>query len=191
MYIAALDVLSKSKKYAKSYITPEAHPNLVSLNPNETALYWYNNPYTIINTDAEQAKKKGIPDYKISMDPGTYPNKVLQAAQELKHYTVNSQENPSVLPAASVVAPKKITPSKQKYGGWLNQYSRGGVTWLNEYQKGGQAQPIFVSDLNDPRYKSYQDSLGLYKKTLEIENPKYYTNGNPSWYRWKGNTESV
>jgi len=155
MYIAALDVLTKSKKYAKSYITPEAHPNLVSLNPNETALYWYNNPYTIINTDAEQAKKKGIPDYKISMDPGTYPDKVLQAAKELKHYTVNSQENPSVLPTASVVAPKKITPSKQKYGGWLNHYSRGGVTWLNEYASGGTAQGSTkidwdkVRDVND------------------------------------------
>jgi hypothetical protein len=79
-----------------------------------------------------------------------------------------------------------------KNGGWLNEYSRGGVTWLNEYQNGGQAQTIFVSDLNDPRYKDYQDSLSLYNKTLEIENPKYYEKGKkPSWHNWKGDVKSI
>jgi hypothetical protein len=50
---------------------------------------------------------------------------------------------------------------------------------------------LFVSSPKDKRLKSYQDSLGLYNKTKDIQNPKYYKDGSPSWYTWKGNRESV
>jgi hypothetical protein len=60
-----------------------------------------------------------------------------------------------------------------------------------QFQNGGKKKPIYVESKKDPRYKAYNDSLSLYKKTLEIENPKYYIKENgrqsdPSWYNWKG-----
>ena len=52
-------------------------------------------------------------------------------------------------------------------------------------------KPIVVTNPNDPRLKAYNDSLRLYKKTVDIENPKYYEGGEPSWYNWKGNRDQV
>lgn len=57
---------------------------------------------------------------------------------------------------------------------------------IEEFKLGGAPQPIYTSDKNDPRLKNYNDSLSLYKKTKDIENPKYYEDGYPSWYTWKG-----
>ena len=71
-----------------------------------------------------------------------------------------------------------------KYGGWVSR--------LKKMDKGGKTppkknDPIFVTDPNDPRLKAYNDSLSLYKKTVNIENPKYYEDGQPSWWTFKGN----
>jgi hypothetical protein len=51
--------------------------------------------------------------------------------------------------------------SKSKWTGIDAGYKHGG--WLNEYQKKGEVrEPIYVSDKNDPKLKSYNDSLALY-----------------------------
>jgi len=34
--------------------------------------------------------------------------------------------------------------------------------WGGQFQKGGKMKPLYVSSKKDPRYKAYQDSLGLY-----------------------------
>lgn len=47
--------------------------------------------------------------------------------------------------------------------------------------------PIYVNDPNDPRLKSYNDSLSLYNQTRNIENPKYYEKGkSPNYYSFSG-----
>jgi hypothetical protein len=51
--------------------------------------------------------------------------------------------------------------------------------------------PIYTSDPSDKRLQAYNDSSALYKKTQDINNPKYYENGNPSWYTWKGTREEA
>jgi hypothetical protein len=52
---------------------------------------------------------------------------------------------------------------EQKYGGWLE-----------EYQDGGVRRPIYTSNPNDPRIRSYRDSLNLYNEQnrLNILNNK-------------------
>jgi hypothetical protein len=52
-------------------------------------------------------------------------------------------------------------------------------------------EPIYVDNPRDPRLRAYQDSLNLYNKTKDIQNPKYYTDGDPSWYNWKGNRKDA
>jgi hypothetical protein len=54
-----------------------------------------------------------------------------------------------------------------------------------------EREPIIVNDPKDPKLKAYQDSLNLYNKTKDIQNPKYYTDGDPSWYNWKGNRKDA
>jgi hypothetical protein len=78
---------------------------------------------------------------------------------------------------------------KFKQGGpiynWIPNYPRVGA----KYADGGDTTPIYVTDRNDPRLKAYKDSLNLYNKTRDIENPRYYTDGYPSWYTYRGNRE--
>lgn len=51
----------------------------------------------------------------------------------------------------------------------------------------GKHTPIYTDNPKDPRIKAYNDSLKLYNKTKDIQNPKYYNKGEePSWYNWKG-----
>jgi hypothetical protein len=57
--------------------------------------------------------------------------------------------------------------------------------------KKSEREPIVVNDPKDPKLKAYQDSLNLYNKTKDIQNPKYYTDGDPSWYNWKGNRKDA
>jgi len=53
-------------------------------------------------------------------------------------------------------------------------------------QSGGQLAPIYTNNPKDSRLQAYNDSLHLYNKTRDIENPKYYDDGNPSWYGFRG-----
>lgn len=50
-------------------------------------------------------------------------------------------------------ASKVKKPIKKEYGGWLE-----------EYQRGGTLPPIYTSNPNDPRIRSYRDSLNLYNE---------------------------
>lgn len=59
-----------------------------------------------------------------------------------------------------------------------------------DMQSGGRL-PIITNDPKDKRLKAYQDSLNLYNKTKDIQNPKYYTDGDPSWNNWKGNRKDA
>lgn len=62
--------------------------------------------------------------------------------------------------------------------GLLNEKKYGGN--INKYQRGGQTNPpIYVSNVNDPRLKSYSDSLKLYNKGEKdyikyLQTNKYY-----------------
>ncbi len=56
--------------------------------------------------------------------------------------------------------------------------------WLQKYQTKGSVK--YVSNPNDPILQAYRDSSSLYKKTMDILSPKYYDNGEPSWYNFKG-----
>ena len=56
----------------------------------------------------------------------------------------------------------------------------GPVNPLNEIPK------LIVNNPNDPRLQAYRDSSSLYKKTMDILSPKYYNNGDPAWYNFKG-----
>ncbi len=57
----------------------------------------------------------------------------------------------------------------------IESYAKGGdVPPAKPASKKPQREPIYVEDKNDPRYKAYQDSLGLYKKTQDILNVENY-----------------
>jgi hypothetical protein len=60
---------------------------------------------------------------------------------------------------------------------------------MKPVKKDPPRKPIYVIDPKDKRLKAYNDSLSLYNKTVDIENPKNYENGKPSWWTLKGSTE--
>jgi hypothetical protein len=60
---------------------------------------------------------------------------------------------------------------------------------MKPVKKDPPRKPIYVSNPNDPRLKDYKDSLSLYNKTKEIENPKNYVNDRLSGYTFNGNDE--
>jgi hypothetical protein len=67
----------------------------------------------------------------------------------------------------------------------------GEGSWKNSMQTGGQRSPIYTDNPKDSRLQAYNDSLSLYNITREIENPKYYYNGDPAWYYFKGTAEEA
>ena len=81
----------------------------------------------------------------------------------------------------------RATPSATPvFGGQADAIAKYGMPL---YGNGGK--PIYTSDPSDKRLQAYNDSSALYKKTQDINNPKYYENGNPSWYTWKGTREEA
>ena len=80
---------------------------------------------------------------------------------------------------------------------WLRGYKEvlkpqmveGGTLEENPGDEKKKRPTIYVEPNTEgkKKYQMYKDSLNLYNKTKDIENPKYYTDGNPSWYNWKGN----
>lgn len=105
------------------------------------------------------------------------------------------------------------TEEELKKGNWVHYNVNGsganGVTRYFTYKKpvqpviykkkieeekksnNSKIEPIYVTDPKDKRLQAYNDSLSLYKKTQDINNPKYYEDGNPSWYTWKGTREEA
>ena len=67
-----------------------------------------------------------------------------------------------------------INPSAFDSGEYLIHYNQSPITeytpgkkyggWLEEYQRGGTLPPIYTSNVNDPRIRNYNDSLDLYNK---------------------------
>ena len=67
-----------------------------------------------------------------------------------------------------------INPSAFDSGEYLIHYNQSPITeytpgkkyggWLEEYQRGGTLPPIYTSNPNDPRIRSYRDSLNLYNE---------------------------
>ena len=62
---------------------------------------------------------------------------------------------------------------------------------MKAVKKDPPRKPIYVIDPKDKRLKAYNDSLSLYNKTVDIENPKYYKDGKPSWWTFKGSQDEV
>lgn len=71
-------------------------------------------------------------------------------------------------------------------------YEKGGMIRGITFEDGGPVNPLneipklIVNNPNDPRLQAYRDSSSLYKKTMDILSPKYYNNGDPAWYNFKG-----
>ena len=80
-----------------------------------------------------------------------------------------------------------IAATKQWHKENPNQYAEGGMLG----GPGDPVKPIYVTNPNDPRLLAHNDSLSLYNKTQDIQNPKYYTDGDPSWYNWKGTRQEA
>jgi hypothetical protein len=57
------------------------------------------------------------------------------------------------------------------------------------FAQAGMQMPIYTSDWS--KVKNYNDSLNLYNKTRDIENPNYYEQGFPSWYTHRGTREEI
>ena len=62
---------------------------------------------------------------------------------------------------------------------------------MKSVKKDPPRKPIYVIDPKDKRLRAYNDSLSLYNKTADIENPKYYKDGKPSWWTFKGSQDEV
>jgi hypothetical protein len=119
-YIGALDVLSKGARYTDNNIS--GHPGLEDKDRMERALYWYNNPSNVVNSDAEtfqaisrkannlfpwQDKQEMMSkayNSPLEMSVGSYPDKVLKQSKGL-HQVIDFNDM-NVLPEVRVVAPK-------------------------------------------------------------------------------------
>ena len=85
---------------------------------------------------------------------------------------------------------------KNPEGNWLNKYDDGGTTVCPEgyvWDKKLKTCVKLYTDFGEFKIanQAYQDSLDVYNKTRDIQNPKYYTDGDPSYYTWKGNIKDL
>lgn len=140
-YVGLADIISKSANITDKYVSQETHPDLVDKDRFERALYFLNSPGKVRRSDkqnydrsmksnsvltnfSEKAMMDAVGranETKLSMDPGSYPAKVLDRAKELNK-TINFEDT-SVLPEVVVTAKKK----KEENGGWLSKYEQGGM----------------------------------------------------------------
>jgi len=138
-YVGLADIISKSANITDKYVNEESHPDLIDKDRFERALYFLNSPGKVKRTDKQNYDKsiqsnsiltnfsekamedavKRASETKLSMDPGSYPSKVLNRAKELK--TNINFEDTSILPEVMVSA------KKQENGGWLSKYEQGGL----------------------------------------------------------------
>ena len=139
-YIGLADIISKSANITDKYVSQETHPDLVDKDRFERALYFLNSPGKVRKSDkqnydksmksnsiltnfSEQAMMDAVGranETKLSMDPGSYPAKVLDRAKELNK-TINFEDT-SILPEVVVTAKKK-----KEDGGWLSKFEQGGM----------------------------------------------------------------
>jgi len=124
-YIGLADIIKNAADYTDKYVTEETHPDLVDKDRFERALYFLNSPGKVRKSDTqnyneslddasylsrltEEGREKNVGranKTKLSMDPGSYPAKVLERAKELK--TKINYEDPSVLGEVLVASKKK------------------------------------------------------------------------------------
>lgn len=91
--------------------------------------------------------------------------------EKLKNYQFESEKNSSY----DALKQLKDVYSDEQIKNMLNTISdNNNSSEIQQFQKGGTIKkPIYVDSKNDPRYKAYQDSLSLYKKSKkDIENYK-------------------
>lgn len=139
-YVGLADIISKSANITDKYVSQETHPDLVDKDRFERALYFLNSPGKVRKSDkqnydksmksnsiltnfSEQAMMDAVGranETKLSMDPGSYPAKVLDRAKELNK-TINFEDT-SILPEVVVTAKKK-----KEDGGWLSKFEQGGM----------------------------------------------------------------
>lgn len=83
----------------------------------------------------------------------------LELKMGLKEQLLTALQQAQIQPLERIVdnTPQQIEPFRSPYEGLMQD---GGELFM---QKGGKT-PIYVNDINDPRYKAYQDSLSLYNK---------------------------
>jgi hypothetical protein len=98
------------------------------------------------------------------------PKKVIQGDANGTTITTNGMAFPVLANG------KKLFPNTGEY-----RFKESFVEEVPMYQKGGGVQPIIVNSKNDPRYRSYQDSLNLYNqgekfKNLFIKSNLYHPN---------------
>lgn len=96
---------------------------------------------------------------------------------------------------------------KQNADAYLSYKSGGSTKRLKQYADGGtrtcpdgyiwdsklKTCVKLYTDLGEFKIanQAYQDSSDAYNKTKDIQNPKYYTDGNPSWYSFNGSTQEA
>jgi hypothetical protein len=183
-YVGLADIISKSANITDKYVSQETHPDLVDKDRFERALYFLNSPGKVRRSDkqnydkslqsnsiltnfSEQAMMDAVDranKTKLSMDPGSYPAKVLDRAKELK--TNIDFEDTSILPEVVVTSTKK----KKEDGGWLNKFEQGGMVLKQKTDNYGKKPnpnnvevsvgPDFVGLAYDTTGRNYSPAWG-------------------------------
>lgn len=161
----------------------------VTLNP----LTWFNK----LSTRERPGVFAGVnPNYaeqeELRMDKGSYPYKLMEKARDLGVDV--DFDNASDLEEIVIRGAKKGTNyKKMTNGGLLSRSvscSNCGHSWqaidggldplschkcggMVKMQVGGQRAPIYTENLRDPRLRSYNDSLSMYKSTLNLDRMMY------------------
>jgi hypothetical protein len=144
-YIGALDVLHKGSLYTDDKVS--GHPGIQDKDSMERALYWYNNPKNIVNSDAQtfQAISKDANNLfpwqdkqelmskaynsPLEMSEGSYPDKVLEQSKGL-HQVINFDDM-NVLPEVQVKDRRIYNEEPFKDGGPVKRFMQPTETFKN------------------------------------------------------------
>lgn len=208
-YIGALDVLSKGARYTDNNVS--GHPGLEDKDRMERALYWYNNPSNIVNSDAEnfQALQKQAnhlwfdaynPDngtlgtfedrmdvmgraYRspLEMSTGSYPDKVLKQSNAL--HKVIDFEDMNILPEVQVHGKRIYNEEPFAMGGSLP--GSVGFTYARTNSpapsNGPYAKKTKASAQNGMEMKYYQDGLDFKPKSISKNGKKIIKDDMGQW----------
>jgi hypothetical protein len=182
-YIGALDVLHKGSLYTDNKVS--GHPGIQDKDSMERALYWYNNPKNIVNSDAQtfqaiskeannlfpwqdkQELMRKAYNSPLEMSEGSYPDKVLKQSKGL-HQVINFDDM-NVLPEVQVKDRRIYNEEPFAMGGSLpgatgSMYARVGAP-----SKGPHRNQVDVTDAsaqNGAEMKYYQEGLDWKPKTI-------------------------
>jgi hypothetical protein len=144
-YIGALDVLHKGSLYTDDKVS--GHPGIQDKDSMERALYWYNNPKNIVNSDAQtfqdiskeannlfpwqdrQDIMRKAYNSPLEMSEGSYPDKVLQQSKGL-HQVINFDDM-NILPEVQVKDRRIYNEEPFKDGGSVKRFMQPTETFKN------------------------------------------------------------